>query len=434
MSDQFMIEGGYPLHGETRAQRSKNAILPMIAASLLPEQGNTVLHGVPEIEDVLIALELARRVGAKVDHDRNTHTVVIDASGVNSGKLPADLTNKMRGSVLFLAPLLLRMGYVELPGSGGCDIGTRKIDFHHRGFARLGAEVEYRDDGTTVIELKKPLLTGTMLYLDLPSHTGTENLMMGAAMAEGETIIENASVEPEVLDFGRFLMQMGASIHGLGTPTLIIQGVRKLNAIEYTPIPDRLVIGMLMMAATISGGDIVLRDVEPSHLRLVNAKLEQMGAQINVERDLLRLQRHPGIPLNPINITTHPYPGYPTDLQPCISAVATLSDGRSFIRERIFENRYDFVDGLLTMGADILISQNEVCIITGVKALRGASIRAASIRAGAALLLASLGAQGTTVLENAYQIDRGHERIEEHLSTLGARVRRVSAARVMDPA
>lgn len=434
MSDQFMIEGGYPLHGETRAQRSKNAILPMIAASLLPEQGSTVLHGVPEIEDVLIALELARLVGAKVDHDRNTHTVVIDASGVNSGKLPADLTNKMRGSVLFLAPLLLRMGYVELPGSGGCDIGTRKIDFHHRGFARLGAEVEYRDDGTTVIELKKPLLTGTMLYLDLPSHTGTENLMMGAAMAEGETIIENASVEPEVLDFGRFLMQMGASIHGLGTPTLIIQGVRKLNAIEYTPIPDRLVIGMLMMAATISGGDIVLRDVEPSHLRLVNAKLEQMGAQINVERDLLRLQRHPGIPLNPINITTHPYPGYPTDLQPCISAVATLSDGRSFIRERIFENRYDFVDGLLTMGADILISQNEVCIITGVKALRGASIRAASIRAGAALLLASLGAQGTTVLENAYQIDRGHERIEEHLSTLGARVRRVSAARVMDPA
>lgn len=434
MSDQFMIEGGYPLHGETRAQRSKNAILPMIAASLLPEQGSTVLHGVPEIEDVLIALELARLVGAKVDHDRNTHTVIIDASGVNSGKLPADLTNKMRGSVLFLAPLLLRMGYVELPGSGGCDIGTRKIDFHHRGFARLGAEVEYRDDGTTVIELKKPLLTGTMLYLDLPSHTGTENLMMGAAMAEGETIIENASVEPEVLDFGRFLMQMGASIHGLGTPTLIIQGVRKLNAIEYTPIPDRLVIGMLMMAATISGGDIVLRDVEPSHLRLVNAKLEQMGAQINVERDLLRLQRHPGIPLNPINITTHPYPGYPTDLQPCISAVATLSDGRSFIRERIFENRYDFVDGLLTMGADILISQNEVCIITGVKALRGASIRAASIRAGAALLLASLGAQGTTVLENAYQIDRGHERIEEHLSTLGARVRRVSAARVMDPA
>lgn len=434
MSDQFMIEGGYPLHGETRAQRSKNAILPMIAASLLPEQGSTVLHGVPEIEDVLIALELARLVGAKVDHDRNTHTVMIDASGVNSGRLPADLTNKMRGSVLFLAPLLLRMGYVELPGSGGCDIGTRKIDFHHRGFARLGAEVEYRDDGTTVIELKKPLLKGSLLYLDLPSHTGTENLMMGAAMAEGETIIENASVEPEVLDFGRFLMQMGASIHGLGTPTLIIQGVRKLNAIEYTPIPDRLVIGMLMMAATISGGDIVLRDVEPSHLRLVNAKLEQMGAQISVERDLLRLQRHPDIPLNPINITTHPYPGYPTDLQPCISAVATLSDGRSFIRERIFENRYDFVDGLLTMGADILISQNEVCIITGVKALRGASIRAASIRAGAALLLASLGAQGTTVLENAYQIDRGHERIEEHLSALGARVRRVSAARVMDPA
>lgn len=433
MSDQFMIEGGYPLHGETRAQRSKNAILPMIAASLLPEQGSTVLHGVPEIEDVLIALELARLVGAKVDHDRNTHTVMIDASGVNSGKLPADLTNKMRGSVLFLAPLLLRMGYVELPGSGGCDIGTRKIDFHHRGFARLGAEVEYRDDGTTVIELKKPLLKGSLLYLDLPSHTGTENLMMGAAMAEGETIIENASVEPEVLDFGRFLMQMGASIHGLGTPTLIIQGVRKLNAIEYTPIPDRLVIGMLMMAATISGGDIVLRDVEPSHLRLVNAKLEQMGAQISVERDLLRLRRQPDIPLNPINITTHPYPGYPTDLQPCISAVATLAEGRSFIRERIFENRYDFVDGLLTMGADILISQNEVCIITGVKALRGASIRAASIRAGAALLLASLGAQGTTVLENAYQIDRGHERIEEHLSVLGARVRRVSAARVMDP-
>lgn len=424
----FKVVGRRPLVGEIEAQRSKNAVLPMIAAALIPESGQTVLHGVPNIADVEIALELVRLVGAKVEHDREAHVAVIDASGVDTGTLPAVLSQKMRGSILFLAPLMLRLGYVELPGSGGCDIGTRKIDFHHRGFARLGADVRYEADGTTIITAKDRKLTGTLLYLDMPSHTGTENLMMGAALAEGETIIENAAVEPEVIDFGNFLIQMGAQIEGLGTPTLTIRGVKRLNAVEYTPMPDRLVIGALTMATAITGGDITIHNAEPRHLRLVNAKLEQMGVQIQATHNSLRVRRDPDARLNPINITTHPYPGYPTDLQPCIAALATLAQGKSYIRERIFENRYDFVDGFIDMGADVIISQNDVCIINGVTRLQGTRVRAASIRAGAALLLASLAAEGETLIDNVYQIDRGHERIEEQLGQLGASVERIENA------
>jgi UDP-N-acetylglucosamine 1-carboxyvinyltransferase len=343
-----------------------------------------------------------------VSYDEVTHTAVIDASTVNTGVLPAELSQKMRGSVLFLGPLLQRMGMVELPGSGGCDIGTRKIDFHHRGFARLGANVEMFDDGTTRISMTAPKLKGALLYLDMPSHTGTENLMMGAALAEGLTIIENASVEPEVIDFGHFLIEMGADIEGLGTPTLYI-----------------LVIGLLMMSAAITGGDIVIHGTEPAHLRLANAKLEQMGVEITVQGTSMRVRRPVEKRLHPINITTHPYPGYPTDLQPCISTLSTIADGKSFIRERIFENRYDFVDGLLAMGADMLI-QSDVLIVNGVTALKPARVRAASIRAGAAVLLASLAAQGESWIENIYQIDRGHESIETHLSQLGANITRVT--------
>jgi len=269
-------------------------------------------------------------------------------------------------------------------------------------------------------------MKGSLIYLDVPSHTGTENLMMGAALSEGETIIENASVEPEVIDFGRFLIQMGARIHGLGTPTLIIQGVEELNAVEYTPIPDRLVIGLLAMSTGIAGGDVLIRGAEPTHLRLVTAKLEQMGIQSIATGNSLRIRRDVRRRLSPINITTHPYPGFPTDLQPCISALSTVADGKSYIRERIFENRYDFTEALLAMGADAIITQNDVLVIDGVKALRGATVRAASIRAGAALLIAALGAQGETLITNAYQIDRGHERIEAQLAALGAAIERVN--------
>jgi UDP-N-acetylglucosamine 1-carboxyvinyltransferase len=421
----FRIIGGAPLYGEVTAQRSKNAVLPMIAAALLPRQGKTVLHGVPTIVDVLIALEIARSVGAKVEHDSEGHIVTIDATNLHTGILPAEYSQKMRGSVLFLAPLIARLGYVELPGSGGCNIGERKIDFHHRGFARLGADVDYLDDGTTLIRLNKPRMKGSLIYLDIPSHTGTENLMMGAALSEGETIIENASVEPEVIDFGHFLIQMGARIHGLGTPTLIIQGVEELNAVEYTPIPDRLVVGLLAMCAGMAGGDVLIRGAEPTHLRLVTAKLEQMGVQSIATGNSLRVRRDTRRRLSPINITTHPYPGFPTDLQPCISALSTVADGKSYIRERIFENRYDFAEALLAMGADAIITQNDVLVIEGVKALRGATVRAASIRAGAALLIAALGAQGETLITNAYQIDRGHERIEVQLAALGASIERI---------
>ncbi len=428
------VVGGRPLRGQIHVQRAKNAILAMIAAAIVVEDGETVLHDVPDIEDVERAFELLRAVGAKVDHDKLSKTVRIDATNVSSGLLPADVAEKFRGSVLFLAPLQIRLGYVELPGSGGCDIGTRNIDFHHRGFARLGADVQHFDDGRTVIELDRGRFHGASLYLDLPSHTGTENLMLAAALAHGETVLENASVEPEVVDFGHYLNAMGASIGGLGTKTLFIKGVEKLRAIEYTPIPDRLVAGTMMMAAAITGGDVTIRDVEPAHLRIVIAKLEQMGAELMIDGKSIRVRRTPYARLNPINIETHPYPGFPTDLQPCMAALSALADGTSYIRERVFDNRYDYVEALLQMGADILISQNDVCIIKGVAALKPARLVADNIRSGATVLLAALATDGESVIENAYQIDRGYEAIEDQLSLLGADVTRVNTAPSPQPA
>lgn len=419
------VLGGRPLNGEISVQRAKNSILAMIAASIVVEQGETVLHDVPEIEDVQRAFELLRAVGARVRHDRLNKTVRIDAANISSGILPDDIASQFRGSVLFLAPLQIRLGYVELPGSGGCDIGTRKIDFHHRGFARLGANVQYFEDGRTIIDLEGRRFRGTLLYLDLPSHTGTENLMLAAAMAEGQTILENASVEPEVLDFGNFLNAMGADIRGLGTNTLFINGVRKLHAIEYTPMPDRLVTGTIMIAAAIAGGDVTIHDAEPSHLRIVRAKLEQMGVEISVEGKSIRVRRSRQQRLNSINMQTHFYPGFPTDLQPCLAALATLADGASYIRERIFDNRYGYVNALLQMGADILISQSDVCIIHGVSRLKPARISADNIRSGATVLLAALATEGESFIDNVYQIDRGYEAIEEQLTLLGADVTRV---------
>lgn len=428
------VYGGKPLFGEISVQRAKNSILAMIAASIVVEQGETVLHDVPEIEDVKRAFELLRAVGARVEHDSLKGSVRIDASNITSGRMPEDIASQFRGSVLFLAPLQIRLGYVELPGVGGCDIGTRKIDFHHRGFARLGANVQYFDDGSTVIDLQGARLRGTMLYLDLPSHTGTENLMLAAAMAEGQTIFENASVEPEVLDFGNFLNAMGADIRGLGTNTLFIKGVKKLHAIAYRPMPDRLVTGTFMVAAAIAGGDITIHDAEPSHLRILMAKLEQMGVDIKVEGPSIRVRRSRDQLLHPINIQTQFYPGFPTDLQPCMAALSTLAAGTSYIRDRIFENRYDYVDALLRMGADILISQSDVCIIHGVRRLKPARISADNIRSGATVLLAALAAEGESFIDNVYQIDRGYEAIEDKLTQLGADVTRVQTAFSPQPA
>ena len=428
------VQGGRALYGEIEVQRAKNSILAMLAASIVVEEGETVLHDVPDIQDVERALELLRAVGASVHHDHRTKTVRIDATDINSGILPEEIAGRFRGSVLFLAPLQIRLGYVELPGSGGCDIGTRKIDFHHRGFARLGADVQYFEDGRTIIELEGGRFCGAMLYLDLPSHTGTENLMLASALADGETILENASVEPEVVDFGNFLNKMGADIRGLGTSTLFIRGVRKLRAVEYTPMPDRLVAGTMMIACAIAGGDVSLRNVDPSHLRIVSAKLEQMGVDISADADSIRVRRNRHRRLNPINIQTHPYPGFPTDLQPCMAALSTLADGTSYIRERIFDNRYDYVEALLQMGADILISQNDVCIIKGVERIRPARVSADNIRSGATVLLAALAADGVSVIENVYQIDRGYEAIDELLSVLGADVTRIETQLTPQPA
>ena len=413
------IEGGHKLSGVHFVQGSKNAILPMIAASLIPTEGQTVIRNVPPINDVKVALEILKRLGCKVQYFPSEQTVAIDASGLSSHELPADLTGLIRGSVLFMAPLLLRTGKVRLPQVGGCDIGPRSLDFHHRGFVRLGAEVN-DEDGIT-IQAKE--LKGTFVYLDMPSHTGTENLMMTACMAEGETLIENASSDPEIVDFANFLSRMGAKIEGVGSRTIRVEGVKALRPVDYTAMSDRMDAGLFMMAAGITGSDITLIGARLDHLRLVEAKLAQMGLDITQDGSLVHI-KGPERPL-PINIATHPYPGFPTDLQAGIMTLSCMADGTSYIRETVFEGRFKLANELERMGAKIEVGENNrLALVYGPKPLKGTRVVAHNLRAGTSLILAGLAAEGETTIENAYQIDRGHYNIEEMFSQLGAIVKR----------
>jgi UDP-N-acetylglucosamine 1-carboxyvinyltransferase len=415
------IEGGTSLAGEVHIQGAKNAALPMITASLLATEGQTVLHRVPAVKDVMVALEVLRKLGARVDHNTTTDTVVIDATTVDSYKLPEDLTGRFRAALLFVGPLLARFGKACICEVGGCVIGTRPVDYHYRGFARLGARVVGTGGGG--IQVCADELVGSFMYCDLPSHTGTENLIMAASMATGDSTIENAASDPEIVDFVELLTKMGAKVEGAGSRTVEISGVDRLHGAEHTVMHDRLDAGLFMMASGITGGDVAIDGVHQQHLRIVEAKLQQMGVEIAHDGVWTRV-RGPR-KLLPINVVTTYYPGFPTDLQPSIMALACVADGDSYIRETVFEERLGQVKILRAFGAQLSPEEDRLVIVHGPARLKAARAKAHDIRAGGTCVLAALAARGRSSISNLYQLDRGHADLEERLRALGAQLERI---------
>src|SRR6201996_8265858 len=410
----YRVRGGAPLHGTVFVQGAKNAALKMIAASLLTANGHTVLRNVPPIEDVRRAVELAEAVGAKVGFHEAERTLVVDASNLTSPVLPAEIARRFRSSVLFVPALLHRFGEAVIEGVGGCNLGNRNLDFHYRGFARLCGVV---DEGGTTIRIKASKLQGAHLYLDTPSHTGTENLIMAACLAPGRTVIDNTAQEPEVLDVIAFLTKMGARITGGGTGFITVHGVDELNAVEHTVMADRIDAGVCAMAAAITGGEINLVGASLDHFGVFRWKLEQMGVKFGTNGAVVSV-RMDG-PVRPINVITSPYPGFATDLQSPIMALACLAEGTSYIRETIFDGRYTLVGELNKLGAKVEMDNN-VAIVHGPSTLHGAEVVAHDLRTGIALILAGLAAEGETVVAPGYLIDRGHASIAQRLTTLGA--------------
>ncbi|HEY2076997.1 MAG TPA: UDP-N-acetylglucosamine 1-carboxyvinyltransferase [Streptosporangiaceae bacterium] len=414
---RYIVRGGNPLQGTVFVQGAKNAALKMIAASLLAEKGRTVLRNVPAIEDVRRAVELAQAVGAVVKFHEAERTLVVDASELTSSVLPADIASRFRASVLFVPPLLHRLGEATIEGEvGGCNLGRRSLDFHYRGFARLGAIV---DEDETAIRIKADRLRGAHLYLDTPSHTGTENLIMAASMAPGTTIIDNAALEPEVLDVIAFLTKMGARITGGGTGFITVEGVDELTAVEHTVMADRIDAGVFAMAAAITGGEVSLVGASLEHFGVARWKLEQMGVEFATHGAIVQVRRDRQ--LRPINVITDTYPGFATDLQSPIMALGCLADGTSYIRETIFDGRYMLAEELNKMGAKVEMAGNAV-LVHGPTPLHGCEVIAHDLRSGVALILAGLAADGETVVAPGYLIDRGHASVAARLATLGADV------------
>jgi UDP-N-acetylglucosamine 1-carboxyvinyltransferase len=412
----YRVRGGHPLQGTVFVQGAKNAALKMIAASLLVDKGRTVLRNVPVIEDVRRAVELAQAVGAVVKFHEAERTLVVDASELTSSVLPAEIARHFRASVVFVPALLHRLGEATIEGIGGCNLGTRQLDFHYRGFARLGARV---DEGAATIHIKADKLKGAHLYLDTPSHTGTENLIMAAALAPGTTVIDNTAQEPEVQDVIAFLTKMGADITGGGTGFVTVNGVKELHAVEHTVMADRIDAGVFAMAAAITGGELSLVGASLDHFGVVRWKLEQMGVEFSTHGAILQVRRERA--LRPINVITCPFPGFATDLQSPIMALSTLADGTSYIRETIFDGRYTLAGELNKLGAKVEIAGN-AALVHGPNVLKGTEVVAHDLRSGIALILAGLAAEGETVVTPGYPINRGHASVAARLTTLGADV------------
>ncbi|MDH2426624.1 UDP-N-acetylglucosamine 1-carboxyvinyltransferase [Sphaerisporangium sp. TRM90804] len=413
---RYRVRGGNALSGTAFIQGAKNAVLPMIGAALLAAEGRTVLRNVPIIEDVRRALELAEAVGAKVQLHETERTLVIDASNLSSPVLPAEIARRFRGSVLFVPALLHRLGEAVIEGVGGCNLGSRNLDFHYLGYKRLGAIV---DEGESVIHVKASGLTGAPLYLDTPSHTGTENLIMAAALAKGTTIIENAALEPEVLDVISMLSRMGARISGGGTGFITVEGVDELTAVEHRVMPDRLDAGVFAMAAAITGGEVHLVGASLEHLGVVRWKLEQMGVEFATNGAVLSVRQDRQ--LRPINVITDTYPGFATDLQSPLMTVACVADGASYIHERIFDGRFALAGELNKMGARIEVEGSRA-VVHGPTPLTGTDVTAHDLRSGIALILAGLVAEGETVVSPGYLIDRGHHDLALRMKALGGDV------------
>jgi len=417
--NKLLIRGGVPIDGEIRISGAKNAVLPMMAASLLADSPVTI-ENVPHLQDVTTTMELLGRMGATLTVG-DQMSVEIDATTVDTPEAPYDLVRTMRASILVLGPMLARFKKARVSLPGGCAIGTRPVDIHLHGLEALGADV--RVEGG-YIETSAEQLVGARVVLDQVTVTGTENLMMAAVFAKGETVLENAAREPEVVDLANFLNAMGADVRGAGTDVIRIHGVERLTGVRYRVLPDRIETGTYLVAAAMTQGRILVRDTRPDLLDSVLAKLEQAGADIETGEDWIRLDMHGRRP-KAVDIRTAPHPGFPTDMQAQFVAMNAVAEGTGTVVETIFENRFMHVQEIQRMGADIHIEGN-TAVIRGVEALSGAPIMATDLRASASLVLAGLVARGETVVNRIYHIDRGYESIEEKLSRLGANIQRIN--------
>lgn len=410
--EKIVIRGGKVLNGTVKIDGAKNAALPVLAASLLTT-GNNQFEEVPPLDDVITICKLLEQLGVQVVR-RESGQLLIDASNITTHETPYELVRKMRASILVMGPLLARVGRARISLPGGCNIGTRPIDLHLKGFIALGAEVIM---GHGFIEAVAPRLTGGRIYLDFPSVGATENTMMAATLAQGTTIIENAAAEPEIVDLANYLNAAGAQVRGAGTSLIRITGVEELNGTVHTVIPDRIEAGTFLAAAAITGGRVLIKNVLGDHLKPVIAKFEEVGVKIIEEDEGILVIGNS--PLSATDIKTLPYPGFPTDMQAQIMAVLTIARGTSVITESIFENRYMHVDELKRMNANIKI-EGRSAVIEGVAELTGAPVNASDLRAGAALVIAGLMARGTTEIGNIYHIDRGYYNFVSKLKALGA--------------
>ena len=417
--EQYIIKGGHPLVGEVEIGGAKNAALAILAAAIMTDE-TVKIDNLPDVNDINVLLDAIAGIGATVNRiDR--HTVTINGRGIHDFSIEYDYIKKIRASYYLLGAMLGKYKHAEVALPGGCNIGSRPIDQHLKGFRALGAEVDIRHGA---IVAKAENLHGSHIFLDVVSVGATINIMMAASMAAGRTIIENAAREPHVVDVANFLNSMGANIKGAGTDVIRIRGVEKLHRTEYSIIPDQIEAGTFMFAAAATGGDVTVRNVIPKHLEATTAKLEEIGCEVEEFDDAVRV-RAPH-KLNRTHVKTLPYPGYPTDMQPQIAVTLALAEGTSIVTESIFENRFKYADELSRMGANIKVEGNSA-IIDGVKKLTGARVSAPDLRAGAALVIAGLAAEGVTVVDDIVYIQRGYENFEEKLRSLGAEIERVSS-------
>ena len=417
--DKLAIVGGKALEGEVRISGAKNAALPMLAAGLLAH-GPVSLGNVPRLNDIATMLKLLRRMGVAAEH-RDDGRVDVDAAGIKEFIAPYELVKTMRASILVLGPLVGRFGHADVSLPGGCAIGARPVNLHVAGLRAMGASMSI-DNG--YIRARAAKLRGARLILDTVTVTGTENLMMAAALADGETVIENAAREPEVAGLAALLMAMGARIEGAGTDTIHIQGVASLNGTAHEVMPDRIESGTYLVAAAITGGRVKITHTEPKHLDAVLQKLTEAGARLNVGSDWIELDMRGRRP-QAVDIKTAPYPAFPTDMQAQFCALNAVAEGTATITETIFENRFQHVLELQRLGANLAIQGNTV-IARGLDKLTGAPVMATDLRASASLVLAGLAAEGTTLVDRIYHVDRGYERIETKLGQLGADIKRVA--------
>ena len=420
MTEKYYIKGGTPLRGEVKIGGAKNSVLKLMAAALLAK-GATKIYNVPDLTDVEIMLNVIAQLGAKTTYDKIEKSVVIDAAELTSITAKYELVSKMRASFIVLGALISRCKEAIVALPGGCAIGERRVDFHIRGLEALGAKIKIENG---YVHAKASKLTGTDIYLDIPSVGATENLMLAGVLAEGSTRIQNAAQEPEIVDLANFLNAMGADVNGAGTSEIVINGVKQeqLHPIEYTTIPDRIEAGTFMTAIIATRGKAIIRDVFPAHLTFFTDKLLKMGANIKLtEPNSLEVSCKNR--LNSINFITQPYPGFPTDLQSMAMTLLTTANGVGIITESLYENRFMQVPELRRMGADIHQDRNHA-IIKGVKKLTGATLAASDLRAGASLVVAALMAEGNSVIENLHHIDRGYEKFENKIRLLGGKIER----------